>query len=593
MAKPKSTTTKSTFRLYWQHARRHKKFLVGILIAAPLGVLGEYILVPLYASQVLNQLSSGGSNQTLSDFYPLLGMVLLAELLNVIMWRVLLRLHWNFEDTVMREMYDSNFDYLIHQSHRFFVNRFAGSLVSQANKFVGSFERLFDEFVYTFYVLFCTYVFSMIVLWPKAPQAVIALVIITIVYLVVITKLKRSEAPLNEAISKAEHDQTGQLADSITNAMTVKSFAGEKKEKELYAKRTTHSWQVSLDLMHTWIKHEFATGSVFRLMNVAALIIAIIAVLNFNAPVGTMFLIMSYTSTILGRLWGVQYSFRGVNRALGDAVAMTELLTDVPAEVKDDSSAPRLKAPKGGVHFDAVDFGYPEQQASSLFSKFTLDVKPGEKIGLVGPSGGGKTTVTMLLLRFMDIQGGSIKIDGQDISTVQQKSLRETIAYVPQEPMMFHRSIADNIRYVRQEATDEDIIKAAKRANAHEFIEQLPQGYKTLVGERGTKLSGGQRQRVAIARAILSDAPILVLDEATSALDSESEKLIQDALKKLMKGRTTLVIAHRLSTIQTMDRIVVLEQGHITEQGSHKELLAKKGHYANLWNHQSGGFLED
>jgi ATP-binding cassette subfamily B protein len=273
---------------------------------------------------------------------------------------------------------------------------------------------------------------------------------------------------------------------------------------------------------------------------------------------------------------------------------MAEILQISP-EVKDPDQPRELHAYSGEVRFRDVTFKYPENnKAKPLFENLELNIRAGEKIGLVGPSGGGKTTITKLLLRFMDIQNGSIEIDGQNIAEVTQNDLRKAITYVPQEPLLFHRSIAENIAYGKLNATQEEIEDAAKKAHAHEFISQLPLGYETLVGERGVKLSGGQRQRIAIARAMIKDAPILVLDEATSALDSESEKLIQDALWKLMDGKTTLVIAHRLSTIQHMDRIVVLDKGKIVEQGSHTELLQNsKGLYAKLWAHQSGGFLEE
>ena len=228
-----------------------------------------------------------------------------------------------------------------------------------------------------------------------------------------------------------------------------------------------------------------------------------------------------------------------------------------------------------------------------IFNDFSLRIKAGERVGLVGISGSGKTTLTKLLLRFADVDSGEILIDGQNISEVQQVSLRENIAYVPQETTLFHRSIAENIAYGKPDATQKEIERAAKLANAHEFIQELPNGYETLVGERGIKLSGGQRQRVAIARAILKDAPILVLDEATSALDSESEALIQDALEKLMKGRTSIVVAHRLSTIASMDKIVVLDDGKIVEQGSHHALIKRGGAYSQLWSRQSGAFLEE
>ena len=243
------------------------------------------------------------------------------------------------------------------------------------------------------------------------------------------------------------------------------------------------------------------------------------------------------------------------------------------------------------IDFRHISFQH-EEQKEKLFSDFTLTIPAGKSIGLVGISGSGKSTLTKLLLRFDDVKAGAIYIDGQDIRDVTQKSLREAIAYVPQESSLFHRSVLENIAYGKPDATEEEIKKAAKLANAAEFIKKLPEGYQTMVGERGIKLSGGQRQRIAIARAILKDAPILVLDEATSALDSESEALIQEALNNLMKGRTSIVVAHRLSTIAGLDEIVVLDDGKIVEQGNHHALLNKNGEYARLWSRQSGAFLD-
>jgi ATP-binding cassette subfamily B protein len=291
-------------------------------------------------------------------------------------------------------------------------------------------------------------------------------------------------------------------------------------------------------------------------------------------------------------LWGLGTLSRTLEQSLSDAEELTEIL-DTPIDVTDPPNPERVRISKGEIHFDDVSFTHADSKEEDvLFHGFTLRIRPGEKIGLVGQSGSGKTTLTKLLLRFSDIDGGAISIDGQDITHIKQEDLRAHIAYVPQEPALFHRSLAENIAYGKPGADKDEILEAARKAHADEFIQKLPNGYDTTVGERGVKLSGGQRQRIAIARAILKDAPILVLDEATSALDSESEKLIQDALKRFMKGRTTLVIAHRLSTIQNMDRIVVLHDGRIMEQGSHEELLARNGAYAELWRHQTGGFLE-
>jgi ATP-binding cassette subfamily B protein len=259
--------------------------------------------------------------------------------------------------------------------------------------------------------------------------------------------------------------------------------------------------------------------------------------------------------------------------------------------VKDPINPQAININKGAIEFNDVSFKYDD--SNSLFKNFNIVIARGQKVGLVGPSGGGKSTITKLLLRLMDIQKGQISIDGQDISQIRQDELREHIAYVPQEPILFHRSLKENIAYGNPSASDEDIIKASKSSHADEFIKDLKDGYDTLVGERGVKLSGGQRQRIAIARAMLkTKSPILLLDEATSALDSENEKLIQDGLWRLMQNRTVIVIAHRLSTIQHMDRILVIDKGSVIEDGRHQELILKKdGVYAKLWQRQSGGFI--
>jgi ATP-binding cassette, subfamily B, bacterial len=293
------------------------------------------------------------------------------------------------------------------------------------------------------------------------------------------------------------------------------------------------------------------------------------------------------------RLFDVNNMIRNIEDSLLEASPMTEIMLQTP-EILDVPGASGLKVTDGAISLDDVTFHYQDSaKETGVFRNLQLDIKPGEKVGLVGPSGGGKSTLTRLLLRFEDIDSGAIRIDGQNIAGVTQDSLRRSVSYVPQEPLLFHRPISENIAYGAQHAAETKIKQAAKAAYADDFINELPKGYDTLVGERGVKLSGGQRQRIAIARAILKDAPILILDEATSALDSESEKLIQSALWELMRDKTALVIAHRLSTIQRMDRIVVLDKGKIIEQGTHKELLGHGGLYAKLWKHQSGGFLED
>jgi ATP-binding cassette subfamily B protein len=299
---------------------------------------------------------------------------------------------------------------------------------------------------------------------------------------------------------------------------------------------------------------------------------------------------VTYFGRLTGSLFDISPIIRGVEQAFLDAADITEVLSITP-EVKDKKHAQTLAIHEGAVRLENVSFEYPGN-TQAVINDLSVEIQAGERIGLAGYSGGGKTTLTKLILRFADVSKGTVTIDGKDIRDISQQSLRANIAYVPQEPYLFHRSLRDNIAYGKPDASDGEIMIAVKQANALQFIETLPEGLDTIVGERGVKLSGGQRQRIAIARAILKDAPILILDEATSALDSESEKLIQDALEKLMKNRTSIVIAHRLSTIAKLDRIIVLEQGTITENGTHAELLEQKGIYANLWSHQSGGFIE-
>lgn len=589
------STNAQTLRIYWQHTKKYKKQLWAIYPMMALAQLAEDFLSPLLVSGVLNSLASGNlSDLQDSKLVLIFTGVFLLELFSHSLWNVIIRLFWWTQDKIMFDLNMTVFNHLEKMSFRFFANRFAGSLVSQTNKFVGSFERLTDPLTWNVFKLIVSLVFTTIILAPKAPIIALAILAITAVYTPIVWQVRRKQVPLNTRWAEAENARTGQLADTVSNIVAVKSFGNEALETSRMHSRAQDVHNRSMETMRFNMKQEYGTGGIQRSINISVIVLSIILASRGYVEVGTVYLALIYTLGIMRRLWDLNNTFRQLTRVFGDSNEMTKILQITP-EVSDPKNPVKLSVKSGDIDFDKITFKYlDDKDGTALFKDLTLKIKAGEKIGLVGPSGGGKTTITKLLLRFMDIQDGTISIDGQDITKVRQTEVRRSISYVPQEPLLFHRSIAENIAYGKLSATEAEVKHAAKQAHATEFIDKLSDGYDTLVGERGVKLSGGQKQRIAIARTMLKDAPILVLDEATSALDSESEVLIQDALWTLMEGRTAMVIAHRLSTIQKMDRIIVLDDGKIVEEGTHTQLSKKKnGLYARLWKHQSGGFLQD
>jgi len=398
---------------------------------------------------------------------------------------------------------------------------------------------------------------------------------------------KKMEYDLAEAA--ADSRVTAYLADSITNALAIKSSSALDTEVKNFKKVTENDAMLRL---RAWLFGNKLNAIQSAISMVAQVIVTFLAGylwLSGKISAGLFVLVQSYSIAIGHSFWDLGQASTKFTKSLSDMREMVDIFKQIP-DVLDIPNPEKCRIQKGNIEIKNITFSYAND--TNVFSDFSMKIKSGEKVGLVGHSGSGKSTFTRLLMRFADIEKGQILIDGQDIKKIAQNDLRENISYISQDPILFHRSIRDNIAYSRPLATEEEIIESAKKAHAHEFISKLPHGYNTLVGERGIKLSGGERQRVAIARAMLKDSPILMLDEATSSLDSISESYIQDAFSELMKGKTTIVIAHRLSTIQKMDRIIVLDQGKIVEEGTHKELLEKDDLYADLWNHQTGGFLE-
>ena len=547
---------------------------------------------PLIIAQLLSVIQHNQLHDS-KNLWTLIALYGASELWSsVIGWRLVLYLAWTFETAMQRDLYAQCFSKLTNQTLFFHSNKFGGSLVSQTNKLVGAVESFWDTIIWSVLPLVVSLVGSIIVLSTLLWQYALFLLIFSIVFSLVVYYGSKPMAKLTKKEAKASNKLNGQLADVISNVLAVKSSGAEATEQKFFAK-TVSSWRnSSLDVMHGFLKVSTIYSSINMVIKIGAIAFAVYAAQNDLVSVASVYLIITYTGSVAHELWNMNGIMRNYNRIIGNANDMVEIL-QTPTTLIDKSSS-KLEVTSGEISMDKITFTHDEGQGDTLFHDFSLDIKPGEKIGLVGASGSGKTTLTKLLLRFADIDSGKITIDGQDISEVTQASLRAKIAYVPQEPLLFHRSVRENIAYGRPDATDAEIEEAAKKAGAYDFIVGLKDGFDTMVGERGTKLSGGQRQRVAIARAILKDAPILVLDEATSALDSESEALIQKSLETLMENRTSIVIAHRLSTIAKLDRIIVLKDGKIVEDGSHDELINKKrGVYAKLWARQSGGFIEE
>lgn len=579
---------------YFLHATKKYKLLAfgAVALTTAVFVLRSAV-IPLNLANMIGDVSNGlAQDQIIPVLLPQALTVVIAMALNNFVFGPL-RLYcvWKMEIYTINDLDTLAFSTISAQSMQFHNDRFSGSLVSQTNRFVSAYERFMDEFFWNVYPVTLDILMILIIMTPRAPLFSLGIVILSIIYIFFAVIWFKKIAPINEREASVANKKTGQLADSITNITSVKSYAGEAHEKRRYSIFQRDYVNTSFTALRANTKRNYFFDSI----NVAISILVVLLLMGGQAWLGlsvaTLILVVNYSQSIMGDLWSIHSVFKSFNRIFGDSYEMTEIL-DMPDDVVDAANAQPLKLSAGTVDFAHITFKHADAKAP-IFQDFSLNIQPGERVGLVGVSGSGKTTITKLLLRFADVQDGGIFIDGQNISQVTQQSLRKNIAYVPQETALFHRSIADNIAYAKPDATQAEIVRAAKLANAHEFIKDLPSGYDTLVGERGIKLSGGQRQRIAIARAILKDAPILVLDEATSALDSESEALIQSALKQLMDGRTSIVIAHRLSTVANLDRIVVLSDGKIVEQGTHRQLLKGDGPYAKLWSRQSGAFLEE
>ena len=489
-----------------------------------------------------------------------------------------------------REIRRTLFSYIQHHSHSYFISHFAGSLAARIAEVAMSSMLALWTIMFDFYPLIIKSAVALILLYGASGELALALSLWLGVYIYVSFLLARRCRVYAQDFAEARSLVTGKVVDSVTNLMNAKMFARRQYEEAYLTDYLDH--EVDQALRTYWYMEKlrwFQYGAAMVLM-VAMVGYALKIWAEGSLSVGDFTMIAGLAIMLIEAARGLSRTFLDFFEHVGNIGDGVSVFVQ-PHEIVDRPDAAELEVSQGGIVFDDVSFAYRE--GLPVFRNLGVRIEPRQHVGLVGFSGSGKSTFANLILRLFECNAGSIEIDGQNILEVTQDSLRRSISMIPQDPQLFHRSLLENIRYGRLDASDDEVVDAAKQAHAHEFILQTEAGYASLVGERGVKLSGGQRQRIAIARAILKDAPILILDEATSSLDSVTEKEIQQGLVHLMQGRTVVVVAHRLSTIAHMDRILVFDQGRIVEDGSHEALLGQDGHYARLWNMQAGGFLPE
>lgn len=550
------------------------------------------LMLPIYYTKIIDIVQVDTTSRL--GLIPTLIWILIAmaivEICSLVWWRMVGFGAVNLEPRVIRRIYEQCFAYIHRHSFSFFTNNFSGALVKKINKLAWSFENVMDNFLFNILRMIIFLPFILVVVRKK--DATIGLVFLAFILIFGFFQYLffKWNTPYEVRSNIQDSKTTGELADTITNNFNILTFASAPREIKRFGLVIRERERLT---KVKWMRAEwmFSFSSLLILFfEIGTIYLAIQARGVGAISAWVIILIQIYIFKLFDQLFNIRNILKQMNRAIGESSEMLAIL-DEPHEIVDHSDA-ALNVEAGRVEFVNIHFAYADGKA--IFNDLDLRIKPGEKVAIVGQSGSGKTTLVKLLFRFYDIQWGKILVDGQDIAQVTQDSLRGNISMVPQDTVLFHRSIKENIAYGNPDASEEEIIAAAKMARCHEFISKMKSWYDTLVGERGIKLSWGERQRVAIARAILENKRILVLDEATSSLDSESEQLIQEAMDEVMKNKTTIVIAHRLSTIMKMDRIIVMDNWRIMEKWSHKELLANPDSiYKRLRDIQSGWFISN
>ena len=588
LKKEKKTDYKKVFQFALTTYYQFPWLAIGSLLTRICATI-SVLIPPIFYKEIIDILSSstGITNELSLNAIGVLMIILWIKIASFIVYRLYdfwaIALEMNIQEWI------NNFflQKLQYHSYKFFSENMSWSLISKFRKGVSAFEKLSDIFSWQILPFITNVTIILIIIGMQNIWISVWIFVVILIFTWLQYVLYKYIHPYQEKANALDSEQGGLLSDLIINSYTIKLFASEEKEERKYAKLnydTAHARKIQY---HKSIWIWGSSAAIWIILEVGIMYLAIRMWGNGTISLGMIVLLQTYILRLIDFLWGVGQTLRHTFIAISEASEILKII-DTPHEIQDKSDK-KLKVKQGEIRFEGVDFSYGENQ---IFHNLKLHIKPSQRVALVGESGSGKTTITKLLFRLYDIPSWEILIDDQNIAEVTQESLRSSMSMIPQDPILFHRSIRENIAYGKPNASNEEIIAAAKMARCHEFISHLKEGYETLVGERGIKLSWGERQRVAIARAILENKQIIVMDEATSALDSESEFLIQEAMEELMKHKTVLIIAHRLSTIMKMDEIIVMDQGKVVEKGSHKELLAKpEGIYKKLRDIQSGGFI--
>lgn len=518
--------------------------------------------------------------------YPILLFVSVQLLINIV-WRISNVFEWKIEPIVRHNIITSSYNYVQHHSYKFFLDNFPGNITSKLKGILDGYDRLWEQLHHGISISLLSNIINMVALFLLSTKVGIFMFIWSVSFLVIIYFMFKRMNYLAVEETQARHRLVGTLADKISNISALFSFATKESELNDLKKNLVQDFMPKQVAVYRYdFIVQLVSGLLYLIMFISLLFMMIEARKQGAISIGDFVFVFGIAFSLSDNLWRLINNMQSLVYELGDLISAFEFI-NTKHESQDAQDARILKVKKGSVALKNVCFSYDNKK--EILKDININIKPGGKVGLVGYSGAGKSTLINTILRYVEITSGSITIDAQDIRGVTGDSLRENISVIPQDNILFHRSIMENIRYGNEHATDEEVIEVSKKSFIHEAIEKLPEGYNTLVGDRGFKLSSGQRQRIAIARAILKDAPILILDEATSSLDSQTEKEIQDSLNILIADskKTVIAIAHRLSTLKHMDRIIVLDQGRIIEEGTHAELIKNKNSlYNKLWKLQ-------